>query len=522
MRIHQLSPLVWAARVHPCYHFTHLAHLLLIILCLTTGSLLAQSDYEKYSSSPIPFRPQSASTEKVTPVPFNQAAPQIMPGGNTTTQDDIRLFPSSNVQAEVHISIDPTNNNNMLASCNTYTNTFRMGYYYTTNGGRTWTGSDILPNGAAAVGDPSTAYDAAGNAYLATMIRSTPGGIVDGYGIQRSTNKGVTWTNQVRASGPDNAFDKEMIAADNTAGSPFANNLYCAWTNLATPRSVRFNRSTNWGATFSTPITLLNGFGMGANVQTGPNGEVYVCWANYGTGNLPANGMGFVRSTNGGLTFTAAGVAFAYSSIRVGGPDPIFNNTRVNDYPSMAVDKSCGARRGRIYIAYPTKENGNGKAIIQVRFSDNQGTTWSTPVTVSIATGRQNWFPWIAVDNITGEVSIVYYSLDTASGFTTNTYLAHSSNGGATFDNRRVSDGGHITAPINDSRFSPGYAGDYIGVVASGGRAYPVWADNRNGNWQIYGSPVSYFNITGTSTVCTGNTTPFQASNTTSANTNVT
>lgn len=61
----------------------------------------------------------------------------------------------------------------------------------------------------------------------------------------------------------------------------YANNLYCAWTNLIVNTRVAFNRSTNGGTTFSTPIWLSVGAGQGTNVQTGVNGEVYVCWSDY-------------------------------------------------------------------------------------------------------------------------------------------------------------------------------------------------------------------------------------------------
>jgi hypothetical protein len=67
----------------------------------------------------------------------------------------------------------------------------------------------------------------------------------------------------------------------------------------------------------------------------------------------------------------------------------------------MAVDKSCGDFRGRIYIAYPEFENENStRSVIRVRFSDNNGNIWSTPTTINIPNGRQNWFPWIAVDDL--------------------------------------------------------------------------------------------------------------------------
>lgn len=403
---------------------------------------------------------------------------------------DMHIHPSSNPQSEVHISINKLFPSNILVSSNTAFGLGNsiQGYYYTTNGGTSWTGADILPNNAYGRGDPSTCFDADGNGYIVSMApdaTSSP----DGYFVQKTTNLGVTWGTQIRGTGPTANFDKEMVAADNTPSSPYANNFYCAWTDFTGSYSVKFNRSINGGSTFTTPITLKSGWGQGTNVQTGPNGEVYVCWANYSTGSVPADGIGFSSSTDGGVNFSTK-VAFSYAGIRVSGTDPLFNNTRVNDFPSMAVDKSCGTNRGKIYVAYPTKENGTGKSIIQVRNSSDSGNSWSNPVTVSISGGRQNWFPWIAVDDATGDISVVYYSLDAVSGFTTNTYVAYSLDGGATYTNIKVSDQGHITAPIPG--FSGGYAGDYIGIASFGGKAYASWADDRNGTWQVYVSPLMF------------------------------
>lgn len=312
----------------------------------------------------------------------------------------------------------------------------------------------------------------------------------DGYFVQRTNSLGLSWHTQVRGAGPTTYFDKEMATCDNTPSSPYANYFYCAWSVLNPQNpTVKFNRSTDSCATFSTPIILKNGFGQGTNVQTGPDGEVYVCWAYYSTGSVPGDSIGFAYSTNGGVNFTTTS-GFPYSGIRILGPNPIFHNTRVNDFPSMAIDKSCGTNRGRIYIAYPTKENGNGKAIIQVRNSSNGGISWSSPVTVSISNGRQNWFPWISADDATGVVSVAYLSIDTTLGYRTNTYVAYSLDGGSSFTNMKVSDTSHITAPIPG--FNGGYAGDYIGLASFGGKAYVGWPDNRNGTWQNYISCITF------------------------------
>ncbi|WP_167517029.1 T9SS type A sorting domain-containing protein [Hydrotalea flava] len=198
-----------------------------------------------------------------------------------------------------------------------------------------------------------------------------------------------------------------------------------------------------------------------------------------------------MRSLDGGVTFSTAQVVVPYVGIRKtsSGVDPAFNNIGVNDFPAMAVDKSGGTHNGRIYAVFVAQQNGNGKAVIELTYSDNQGNNWTTPQIVSIPNGIQSFFPWVCVDQATGGLYIAYYSID-GSGFQTNTYLAISNDGGNTIINQKVSDVSHVTQPINNTIHRTGYEGDYIGVTAQGGKAYAAWMDERNGTWQIYVSEV--------------------------------
>lgn len=407
---------------------------------------------------------------------------------------DVRIFPSTNSQHEVHISINKTQPTNIIVSANT---SVSQGNYISNDGGVTWTGSDRMPNNQASAGDPSTSFDASGRGYIATMIPATNG--ADGYSIQFTDNQGISWSNAIRGSGPKAQFDKEMITTvDEMQTSPFANNFYCAWTDFGNNALVLFNRSTNRSSTFSTPIELSTDAGQGTNVQTGPNGEVYVCWSNYGTPmQLPARGISFASSFNGGVSFTNTINAFSYSGIRTGNRgNANFGGTRVNDFPAMAVDKSCGPNRGRIYITYPEFVAGSTQSAIRIRFSDDRGATWSNMRTLSDPNNSQSWFPWIAIDDLTGLVSVVYYSFDQGQNNSiTNTYMSFSLDG-ILWTRIRVSDVGHLTAPI-PGNFAAGYAGDYIGVAAFGGVAYATWADDRTGTWQVFVAKVE-FNLSNT------------------------
>jgi hypothetical protein len=400
---------------------------------------------------------------------------------------DFAIFPSADIQSEVHVSINKTSPANILASANTLVGGANQSqsYYYSLDGGITWNGSDLLPGGLSSKGDPATGFDASGRGYITTISVG-----IDGYMVQHSDDRGVDWSGQVRGEGPTGNFDKEMmVTVDEMQTSPYANYFYCAWMDGNDGNKVKVNRSTDGTNTFSAPVTLNNHWGQGTSLQTGPNGEVYVAWADYTNNNYPAQNLGFAVSLDGGVTY-ASSLPFAYNGIRTSNVgNALFGNTRVNDYPVIAVDKSCGAHRGRIYVVYPIY-NGN-QSIIQFRYSDNRGTTWTAPVTISIPGGYENWFPWLAVDDLTGLVNVAYYSMDVApNNPATNTYVAYSTDGGATWQNVKVSAAAHNTAPI--PAFLGGYAGDYIGLATFGGVSYAAWGDSRTGNWQIYATKINY------------------------------
>jgi len=427
---------------------------------------------------------------------------------------EVQVLPSSNPQSEIHLSINKTSPNVILLSSNTVQiGNCIQGAYWTTNGGSSWIGADYLPNNGSGKGDPSTAFDAIGNGYIATMtpVTNNFGAEPNGYAVQMTANNGTNWGSQNKGV-TNTTFDKEMIVADDLPSSPYANNLYCGW--MGPGSFVQFNRSTDHGVTFSNPITLTNYWGQGANVQSGVNGEVYICWADYNGNSLfdfSSKGLGFSKSLDGGVTFSSAQRVLSYVGIRQYNTtthdeeNPLFNGIRVNDFPSMSIDKSTGIHRGRIYVTLPVKQNGNGKAIVQVSYSDNQGSTWTTPITVSISNATQTFFPWVSVDSSTGIVYVIYYAFDQSSGFSTNTYVATSSDGGNTFSNQKVSSVAHTTAPING--FLYGYEGDYIGITSYAMKAYAAWMDNRTNQWQNYVAKIDNTPIiSGTPAFCSSTT----------------
>jgi hypothetical protein len=117
---------------------------------------------------------------------------------------------------------------------------------------------------------------------------------------------------------------------------------------------------------------------------------------------------------------------------------PLF--TRLNNiFPSLAVDPTNGH-------LYATWSDGT---IVSFSVSTDQGSTWSTPVSVNVAPANTAIFPWIAAHG--GTVDVVYYATTAPSnedGAVWNVYLAQTTNAGASFTQNLVSPHSNHTGVI--------------------------------------------------------------------------
>ena len=77
----------------------------------------------------------------------------------------------------------------------------------------------------------------------------------------------------------------------------------------------------------------------------------------------------------------------------------------------LAFDRSGGPFNGRVYLVYTEETPGaSGNTDILLRYSDNQGGTWSQPIRVNDDTTLNSQFnPRIAVDDTTGNVAVGWY-----------------------------------------------------------------------------------------------------------------
>jgi hypothetical protein len=380
--------------------------------------------------------------------------------------------------AEVHVSQNPLNPLEYFGA-------------YNINGAwRTYDGHDFLhsspPFGTSPNGDPCTAYDGVGHLYYETLY-----GGIQGCKVIVSTDNGATWSASVTSVAGN---DKNWIAADQTSG-PYANYVYTGMT------PGNFARSTDFGATWTTTHTFSTQSVPGFMMCVGPNGTtdggaVFVVT---NSGSTFSSTYTFYLSTDGGSTFTlkSSNNFAGYVGTSVSGRHTV-QYMRTRPYPFITADQSNGTYRGRLYLIY-AKNNpaGNGnKPDIFCRYSTDQGSTWSAPITVNDdvpSTGNHQWHPATWCDTQTGRLFVSWMDTrDTPTSDSAFIYASYSDDGGVTWaPNQRVSNQKmRICASGVCSPGSANYMGDYFAMISDNNQSLIMWTDFRSNS---LGSYAGYF-----------------------------
>ena len=171
---------------------------------------------------------------------------------------------------------------------------------------------------------------------------------------------------------------------------------------------------------------------------------------------------------------------------------------RTRPYPFITADNSYGSYRGMLYLVYASNNpSGNGnKPDIFCRYSNDQGVTWSSAVTVNDDANSQNnnqWHPSTWCDKETGRLYIKWMDTrDTPTSDSAYIYASYSDDGGQTFAaNQRISNQKmKINCSTCGGSGTPRYQGDYDAIASNGDVSLSVWTDFRNGS---FGSYVGYF-----------------------------
>jgi hypothetical protein len=263
---------------------------------------------------------------------------------------------------------------------------------------------------------------------------------------------------------------------------PDTGRVMMTWTNFGDVVSILSAFSDDGGITW--PDSSLRVIaddvedGQSSVPRFAGNGStnVYAAWRKFpfpgglfGYGNT----VGFARSPDNGLTWEAP----KSTSEEFLTQDMILGNDRSNTSPSLAVDNSHGHNKGNIYLVYPNNNNFDGSDIVFQRSTDD-GETFSEPLLLNSRPGedRPQWFPWVAVDNLTGRVSVFYYDQGiAASGDVSEVTYTFSRNGGKSWSKPRPLTFKPFNAGHNNDTGQPNL-GDYNQGVSRHGTFYSSFA----------------------------------------------
>ncbi|HOO08572.1 MAG TPA: sialidase family protein, partial [Cyclobacteriaceae bacterium] len=209
----------------------------------------------------------------------------------------------------------------------------------------------------------------------------------------------------------------------------------------------------------------------GAVPAIGRDGKMFVAWSNGGVIYLD-------RSYDDGETWLTNDIAIA---TQAGGWDlEIPGLGRCNGMPVIRVDNSPARSAGVLYLVWADQKNGPSDTDVWFVHSVNHGDNWTLPKKIGTETsGRHQFLPWMAVDQTTGYIYIVYYDRRNYDDNQTDVYLSYSSDGGYSFKDVKISETPFV--PTEDVFF-----GDYTNIAAHDGIITPVWARMDNGKTSIW------------------------------------
>lgn len=384
-----------------------------------------------------------------------------------------------NVQTnEPSLAIDPHNPANQIIGSNV------DAYFLSTDSGSTWKAKTLYsPYGV--YGDPVVQIAKSGRYYY-THLSKTKGKTFpehfDRIVFQSSDNQGGVFNNGISVGyNMGKMQDKPWFTVLSLDESdPNKDVIAITWTEFDAYKSkqnadsarIRFAISTNGGLTFSEPITISKTQGScqdnsftpeGATPVVFNDGSIHVTWA---LNQKIYYTSSFDWGKSWGIEKVVANQLGGWSIQKDG-------FMRTNALPFLKA-----GNMNRLVLVWAQKVNTNTHHVF-VQFSDDKGLNWSKPTDLQRTFWKPNkqvdaFLPYVAVDQLTGKIYIVYYQRTKGMKEFIHVGMAVSDNNGKSFKTVVVDPMPFLT-PGKDVFF-----GDYIAVDAAHGFVRTVWTSHAN------------------------------------------
>lgn len=452
------------------------------------------------------------------------------PAQQVTVGENVRVSADRPDQPhyELHLAAHPDDPDVLLGAGMAWRpeeNRYDVVAYRTADGGGSWQESLAVERSGSSM-DPALAFGPEDRAYLVEFGSDADDG--SEMLLHRTADAGASWLEPTEITGMDRPFVSVAPAGDGRAGR-----VYVHGTEGTRPldgdgtyaSGVGIVRSTDGGATFAPRVNLHSTgenyvLGMGNSVVL-PDGSLAILFGErrsqeeispYEASTPPAGEPDRAPNTDLKLLVSDDGGESFETARTVSGWHSRFGRGPTGMVPSLAVDRTDGPFRARLYAAWTDYRSGAGQVLLA--HSDDRGKSWSDPVVVNRG-GGPAFRPVLAV-NDAGVLGIMWYDRrDSSSGLGYAVRFAASRDGGVSLrESVRVSErpfryawdgglvlmgsgagGGHpsqyrkgglLKGTVSLHHFN-NKGGDTAGMAAdAAGGFHPFWVDNRTGVPQIW------------------------------------
>ena len=378
------------------------------------------------------------------------------------------------------------------------------GFYYSSDAGASWTDS-LLPGypgdtsvegmvsplfrlGLTNAGDPVQAWDNNGHLYYAGIAfnRARPaiGSIwVARYRWVSGSSPDHEFTSLVERGTPSPIFrglfhDKIQLEVDRGVDSPHAGNVYVCWARFTASgpnNGVFLARSSDGGRTFQSQKVSDGVHGSQfCDIAVTRSGDVYVGWRQYAfkpdQGQRQDNAFAWVKSTNGGRSFTKPSVATEFIPWDPG--DQTVNGAAYGQAKFAACNAAdgtlgaCGSAEPRAFAG----DCGDGPLACQSGYVFHRMNTQVRITADPTAAGDADQVFVVYDASVPGSevpTRTTYGTISPGVGSQASVYFLKTSDGGASWTAPA-----QIDAQVRGHQYFPD-------IVAEAGELHTVWQDSR-------------------------------------------